>query len=351
VGRLFCELFAAENLWGARLLSPTLGRCDLDAPAPLCRVGFVLQDAGGAVMPMGAGMAVTREAGAWKFVGTADPIAIHASATVQRDRRVDGGSVVDRYMRALAFEIAARPGLACARVDQPATGGGVTTLAWYKRFSDDAPRLSLWTADPHSNTRSLDKDSGHLRSRDDTWLALPEGTEGDEVVRHFFRAGRSVQVSLFADMACTVPYEVAGRSRFDIDVEGVPPIWAALPALGWPELEDTSAAQLAGLTVAPGGSAAWAPRWRFPLGPLGLGEGSLCGDRATCGDGGEGRLAEFRVRPGATTVDVTVQGRSAGLGAQDPRTLALFGRLPEGVAMQANFQACPARASGRPCDE
>ena len=64
---------------------------------------------------------------------------------------------------------------------------------------------------------------------------MPDGTEGDAVIRNSCRGGRTVRVDLFADTACTTPLTVGGRSGFDLDVDGVPPVWAALPTL-WPEL-------------------------------------------------------------------------------------------------------------------
>ena len=112
-------------------------------------------------------------------------------------------------------------GLQCARVSQRDVQQQLVPLAYYKPYASDAPRLSLWQQDGFSNTRSLDPQAGALRSPDDTWLTLPEGTAGDDVVRNFFRGGRTVTVSLFSDAACSTPFAVDGVSELEVDVEGV----------------------------------------------------------------------------------------------------------------------------------
>src|SRR5262249_34015270 len=100
------------------LLSPTLGRCDLSGNAPLCGVSFTLQDPNGGVQPVGTGMAVTKENGAWKFYGDLLPLPIYASAKAQRTLRIDTANPVVNYDRAFAFEVGAVAGLACAKVAQ-----------------------------------------------------------------------------------------------------------------------------------------------------------------------------------------------------------------------------------------
>jgi hypothetical protein len=234
-----CAMFAEEERFGSRLLSPTLGRCDLGGASPVCRVSFVLQGSDGSVEPVGQGLAVTQEAGVWKFVGDADAIQINASAKAQRDARVDGDTPVYSYARAIAFDIPALAGLQCAQVTQRTADQQLATVAFYKRFgSGTVRRLSLWQENAFSNSRSVDPLVGALRSADDTWVALPDGAAGDNVVRNFFRGGRTVTVSLFGDEHCSVPFAVPGQSQtaFEVEVQGVPPVSAELPALPWPEL-------------------------------------------------------------------------------------------------------------------
>jgi len=78
----------------------------------VCGVSFVVQSPAGHVMPVGNGMGVTQEAGVWKFLGDLLPISIQASARAQRSRRIDTPTPVFDYGHALAFEVAAVPGLA-----------------------------------------------------------------------------------------------------------------------------------------------------------------------------------------------------------------------------------------------
>ena len=116
-----CGMFEEEGLFGSKLLSPTLGRCDLGGANPVCRVSFVIQALDGSVEPVGQGMGVTQEGGTWKFVGDLDALGIHASAKAQRD--ADGHDV---------------------------------TLAYYKRYGPGTVRrLSLWTQDAFGNGRRL----------------------------------------------------------------------------------------------------------------------------------------------------------------------------------------------------
>lgn len=346
-----CDMFAEENLWGSRLMSPTLGRCDLDGPQPVCRVTFVLMATGGAVQQVGGRMGVVHQQGAWKFLGDLDPIALSASATVQRDRRFDGGTPVDTYSRALAFEIPAVDGLACARVTQRQADGTAVTMAIYKLFDDTAERLSLWTRDGASAMRSMSVGEGHLRSRDDTWVQLPAGEEGDQVIRNFVRGGRAVTVHLYADSDCTTAFEVDGRSEFEVDIEGVPPLWTTMSSIPWPELTEPAKAEISALSMGGGRSRPIALSWTFPRGPLGLGEAVFCADRASCGDGGAGRIGEASMRPGSTSLTMNL-ATSAELGVEGTgaKTFVLFGRTADGISVQANFMSCASVAEGQPCE-
>jgi hypothetical protein len=355
VAQGLCGFFASgENdtpMWGARLLSPTLGRCDLSGAAPVCSVSFVLQSPAGDVQSVGDGMAVTRENGVWKFVGDRLPIEIHASARAQRTHRIDTAAPIHEYNRALAFEVAALPGLACARVSQRDSSAADVTLAYYKRHPGavDQQRLSLWTRDGMSPFASLDRLSGITRAADDSWIFLPDGTEGDVLVRNFYRGGRSVTVQLFGDAGCSTPFNVAGRSTFEVDVEGVPPVWAQMPNLPWPEISADSKAALRALAIDAGAVGSLQAAWHFTRGPLGLNGATVCGSRADCGQGGTGRLGEHALRASARSVSVSLHNTGTAVAADDAKTLALYGRNGEGLGLQSNYSSCPLSGPSDAC--
>ena len=355
VAQALCGYFAQGDggtpIWGAKLLSPTLGRCDLSGAAPVGGVSFVLQSPEGDVVPVGNGMSVTREDGAWKFMGESTPAGIHASAKAQRSVRIDGGTAVADYDRALAFEVSALPGLACAGVAQRDAAGDAVTIGYYKRHAgaEGQRRLSLWTSDTFGNAPSLDPLAGATRSADDTWIGLPQGAAGDALIRNFYRGGRSVVVSLYADAACGTPFAIAGRSAFEVDVDGVPPVWSAMEALPWPEIDDASSTALRTLTVGSGATGSLRAAWTFGRGPLGLNGATVCAGRADCGQGGAGRLGDRSLRPGARDATVALANRGPALGAGDAKTLALYGRTGEGVDLQSNYSTCPSVAAGESC--
>jgi hypothetical protein len=334
---------------GARFLSPTLGRCDFTGDVPVCGVSFVLQHTNGDVEPVGQGMGVTYEAGAWKFKGDLQALNIQASARVQRDRRIDGDTVVDSYSRALAFEVPALPGLACAKIGQRTAAGAAVTLAYFKPHAG-ARRLSVWRAANDGSSRSLDPAVGFTRTADDTWTMLPQGDDGDAAVRNFVRGGRTVTVSLYSDEACSVPFNVAGRSSFEADVEGVPPVWSALPGLPWPTLSTAASGALRSLALEPSASWNLAVSWGYTRGSVGVDGLTFCSDRALCGEGDSGRLGEANVRPGATAGTVTVRNGATALGAGSYKMLAVYGRTSEGVGMQSNHMSCPTVAAGVNCE-
>jgi hypothetical protein len=355
VAQRMCAFFGAGDdgrspMWGSTLMSPTLGRCDFTGAAPRCRVGFAIRSAEGEVRSIGNGMGVSYEAGAWRFLGDLSPLSIHASANVQRDRRVDGTEPVDLYMRALSFEVPAVPGLACAKVSQRNAAGVDVLVAYYKRHGSGTPRrLSLWTTGSGGNDRSLDVAIGATRSDDDTWIGLPEGTVGDTVIRNFYRGGRVVQVDLYGDAACTTGFSVDGRSRFEVEVDGVPPLWSALPSLPWPSLTDASVAALRALTLPADGTGSLAAAWTAPRGGVGFSEVSVCRERA-CGEGSDARIGSSGVRPTASTVTMSLRSAGAAVPANGFRMLSLYGRNAEGLGVQANMLSCPSRPAGQRCE-
>lgn len=355
LAQAFCQVFAEEGLLGARFSSPVLGRCDMTRATPVCRVSFGVQRPGSSeVQSLGVALGVSVENGQWFLRGDADELPIHVAANAQRSQRIDGDAVVNRYERALAIEVPALPGLACALATQRDAAGNAVPIAYLKPMAgaDELERLSIWrpTAQSGADAVSLNPGSGALRNQDDTWLMLPEGEAGDAVARNFFRGGRSVQVALFADAACSAPFEVGGRSRFEVEIDGAPPVWSAMPGLPWPELTAAARATLSGLALAAGATRDLDLAWTYPRGAAGFGEASLCVlDPAQCGQGGDGRIAEARLAGGAAALRLALRNGAAGVAAGDYKSLALFGRLGDGTGIQANFKACSGRPAGEVC--
>lgn len=348
-----CAMFGGGGnerpMWGSTLLSPVLGRCDFSRPVPRCRVSFAIRSPDGSVGSTGNDMAVAYENGEWRFAGDADAVRIRASAQVQRDRRIDGPSPVDRFSRALSFEIPGLPGLNCARVSQRDAGGAIVTVAYFKRHvgATSQPRLSLWTQDAMSNQRSLDPAVGTTRAADDAWLLLPEGTAGDTVIRNFYRGGRSVLIDLYGDAGCGTAFTVDGRSRFEVELDGVPPVWAAMGSLPWPEPTDATAATLRTLAL-PAGRGSVAVAWTYPRAPIGVTGATVCRDRV-CGEGSVGRIGSLDLRPGAAAATVPVDLGSTPMLATDFKMLALYGRVRDGGGLQSNLLVCPSRPAGQAC--
>ncbi len=396
VGTVLCLLFNDAKLWGATLLSPTLGRCDTSGAVPACNVGMTLRRAGSdRVEAMAGRFAVARENGTWKFVGDADRLPIRVSSRVQRERRIDGDTPVDYFRRAISLDIAAVPGVACARVDQRSGAGfgsaapsaapsattsattpttpGQTTIAWLKPTNRTAERLSIWRVDGRADVRadvrvatarpspaSLDPTQGALQGTDDHWLELPAGDAGDSVVRNFFRHGRTLIVSLFADASCQTLFSLDGRTTFEVDLDGVPPVWASMPNLPWPEL--TAGARDALVSSKLGG--ALRVDWTFPHGPVGVELAAFCADQSRCGPSpqpgqagpsGPSRerharfVSQIRVEPHATGVDLWLRRPGAAAAAGGTRRLAIEARLADGLAMQSGYLACASQPLGQDC--
>ena len=218
------------------------------------------------------------------------------------------------------------------------------TIGFFKPHpgATDQQSLALWTADGVSWGAGMNPLVGATRSADDTWIPLPQGTDGDAVVRNFYRGGRSVTVSLFSNPGCSTAFSIGGKSEFEVDVEGVPPVWAEIANLPWPELDNSSLAALRSLAISGGGSGNLLASWSYSRAPLGLDSATVCGSLAECGQGGNGRIGEKSLSPSSRGATVTLQNRGSSIGADDPKTLALFGRSGDGVGLQSNYSSCPA---------
>jgi hypothetical protein len=338
--------------WGSRFLSPVLGRCDFGGGTPMCRVSFVIHKPDGAVEPVGNGMAVVQEGGQWKFKGQANGPSVHVQATMQRDVRADAAGAGDVYTRAFAIDIPALTGLECARVTQRNAEGGEVLLGYFKRHAGATSqrRLSAWREGEFSLAMSSSASVGFTRSSDDTWINLPDGEAGDAYVRNFYRGGREVRVQLFGDTVCTTPFAVGSSgSSLMVEVTGVPPVSSAMDTFAWPRMSDASIASLRNLVLEEGATAVIEPQWSFRRGPIGLHEFSVCGDRAACGDGGNGRLGEVRVPFGATGTRITLTNNGPALTADSAKNFAMYGRTAEGVSVQVNYLVCPGVPAGQNC--
>ena len=187
---------------------------------------------------------------------------------------------------------------------------------------------------------------------------MPQGGVGDSAVRNFFRGGRTVRVSPYTDSACSTAFTAAGSSSsnsssrsFEVEVEGVPPVWAALPGLPWPNLTPTAKAALRSLVVPASSSAELTVSWGEAQGPVGVGGVTCCSDRATGGGRGAGRLAEANLRPSApgAVLRVRTAGTAVELGSY--KMLALYGRTSDGMGLHSNHMSCPAVAAGLSCQD
>lgn len=353
-----CTFFArgeglvAEAMWGAQFVSPVLGRCDLSGAQPVCRVSFALKMPDGRVEQVGDDMAVTLENGAWKFRGQASAVSVRAGANVQRDIRVDADGAQAVYTRAFSFEVPALPGLACARIAQRDAAGDPVLLGYFKRHGDGAGqrRLSAWRAGEFTTDMSGSPTSGTTRSADDSWIHLPDGAAGDTAIRNFYRGGRAVQVSLYSDEACSLPFTPRGGSAsFEVDMAGVPPVHAALAGMAWPELTPGTVTALGQLALGAGATASFDAAWSFRRGPLGVRELTVCASRAACGEGGSGRLGQARLRFGATSGTVALNNGGPAFAASGSKTLALYGAGGDGLQVQSNYQVCTATPAGQNC--
>jgi hypothetical protein len=156
-------------------------------------------------------------------------------------------------------------------------------------------------------------------------------------------------VSLYGNAACSTPFSVGGRSEFEVEVAGVPPVWAAMENLPWPDVTAEALASLRSLTIAAGAENSLTASWTFARGPLGMNGATVCSNRAECGQGGTGRLGESQLRPSARMATVALHNQGPAVGADDAKMLALYGRNGEGVDLQSNYESCPATAAGQNC--
>lgn len=328
--------------WGVSFVSPTLGRCDLSPADPVCRVSFVLKLADGSLESIGEEMAVVRESGTWKFKGEINPIAIRANATVQRSQTIDSSGAVThtQYSRAFQFDVQAYAGLECAKVAQRNASGSEVVLAYFKPYGSGSPeRLSAWRTAFYEVATNPTDSAGVIHGADDTWIQLPEGSAGDAFIRNFYVGGRTITVSLYGDASCATPLAVGGKTEFDVDMMGVPPLSDRMQTFSWPTLTASGIDQLRSLSLANNASTTFQASWTFARGHTGFGQASVCSD-GNCGQGSPARLGEANFPSAAQSVSVALTNPGTALEPGDFKMLALYGRTGEGMAVQASFIYC-----------
>ena len=348
-----CEFFdrgdgGSGAIWGATFLSPTLGKCDLTGSAPVCAVSFALQYVDGSVENVGDGMGVVYRDNHWQFYGDLLPIAINANAAVQRGVRVDDPTTPVQYSRALQFDIERTDGVACAVLKT--RDDAHSTIAIYKVYSNDGERMSLWTSDGMSNSASTDPAVGSLRSSDDTWMQLPQGSAGDDVIRTFYRSGRTIDIAIYADAGCTTPAVVDGKSTFAVDVAGMPPVDSALASVPWGTLSADTVAALEAFTVDGGHTSSFSGAWTFADGVTGFDQALFC-TAGSCGDGDAARLGDARVRPGALSAVTPLRAPATHVLAGDFKMYVLGGRDATGMNIESSFFSCASQAAGQMCGQ
>ena len=348
-----CQFFSHGDgdsgaMWGSKFVSPVLGRCDVTGTDPLCGVSFAIQGPDGSIQNVGSGIGVVYRDHHWQFYGDLLPIAINANAAVQRGVRVDEPTTPIQYSRALQFDIARTDGVACAVLRT--RDDAHSTFAIYKVFSNDAQRMSLWTQDGMGNQVSTDPDVGSLRSSDDTWMALPTGAAGDDVIRTFYRAGRTIDVAIYADAACTTPATVQGKSSFGVDIDGMPPVDSAMASLPWGALTADTVTALEALALPSGTAGSFTGSWTFSDGVTGFDQNTMC-TAGGCGDGSDSRIGDARVRPGVRTNTMTLHASANTLAAGDFKMFILGGRDATGMNIESSFFSCTSTPAGQMCGQ
>lgn len=327
--------------FGVSFVSPVLGRCDLSGSDPVCRVSFVLKLSDNSLKAIGEEMAVVREGQTWKFKGDVNPMSIHAHAALQRTQTIDntGAIVFTEHSRAFQFDIQAVTNLQCAKVTQKDANGNEVLLAYFKRYSGSPERLSAWR-DAYSAILSNPTDpNGQLRSSDDTQIQLPPGTAGDAAITNFYRGGRTVKVAIYSNAGCSTPLVLEGKSEFDVDMMGVPPLGDRVEAFPWPTLSAGTITSLRNLSLEAHGATTLQASWSFARGYTGLDSAYFCTDRS-CASQSNVRIGEVGFSAAAQSVALPLDNTGTFLSASAYKMLTISGRTGEGMGVQNNFVYC-----------
>jgi hypothetical protein len=210
--------------------------------------------------------------------------------------------------------------------------------------------MSLWSADGYSNSVSTDPAVGSLRGSDDTWMALPQGSVGDDVIRTFYRWGRTIDVQIYSDAACATPAAVQGKSSFAVDIDGMPPVDSALASLAWGALTPATVTALEALSLDVGTTGSFTGSWTFADGVTGFEENTVC-SAGNCGEGSDVRLGQTRLRPGVRTNTTPIHAPANGLAAGDFKMFILGGRDASGMNIESSFFSCTSTVAGQMCGQ
>lgn len=260
-------------------------------------------------------------------------------------KRIDTSKPSYEYDRALAFELAAQPRLACAKAPQRNADGVAVTIEFLQSppGACERRRLSLWTPDGFGWSASLDPLLGSTRSWDDTWIALPE-PKAIRWCATFIEAAAAPGRSVWRRGLQCAPHDCGQefarcqgqRCTARLVVDGSP----ALAPSGRRE---------------PNRAARFEHRHRRDPQP------ERCMDlcprparRQRCHDLRQPRrlrpcFGGANMRPSARAAMVALRNASAAAAADAEKTLALNGRNDEGVDLQSNFSSCPASAVMQAC--
>ncbi|WP_457442589.1 hypothetical protein [Roseateles sp. P5_E4] len=342
-----------EVMFGGKLLRSMLGRCDFGVGDPLCRVGFVYQNAAGFQRRLGLEQAAVKRPSGWTFLGNRLEVQATAAARLVLTRRVDSAAPDShaRYLDISIPAISASGGgvLQCARVSQKDASGADVPLALFKKAGAGG-YLSLWSVSSSDGTPSLDPLSGATRGNNIVSLPVPAGAAGDAVARNFVRAGRNLKIELFQDGACGTPLGGLDGDSLGIELAGQLPITAATQSgLPWPALVAKAITDLTGMKGAVNAKISYGPTWTLPRGDLLPDRALLCTDTACNSKLADLELGVTAKGAFATGASLSATVGNTALNVNSYKLLRIIGRMPDGLVLQLDSQSCSAQTSGLPC--
>ena len=179
-------------------------------------------------------------------------------------------------------------------------------------------------------------------------MQLPDGDDGDAVIRGFYRSGRTIDVALYSDAACSTPAVVQGKSSFPVDIAGMPPVQSALASLAWGTLTPATVTALETFAADSGSAGSFTAAWTFADGVTGFDENTFCA-AGDCGDGSDSRRGQVRIRPSARSGVTPLHASSSAIAAGDYKMFTLGGRDASGMNVESSFFSCTAQPAGQMC--
>ena len=140
-------------IWGSSLHEPDARPLRPVGAAPVCPVSFTLAEPRGDVMPVGSGMAVTKEDGAGSSWATWCRSRSSATARAQRTKRIDSADPGGPVRPRAGLRSGRRLGPGLRKVSQRDADGMLADHRLLQAPSgrDPSARLSLWTPDGFQN--------------------------------------------------------------------------------------------------------------------------------------------------------------------------------------------------------